>query len=239
MNLLLIRSDELDEGGCATLDGRRARHLLDVLKCQPGQRVKMGVLDGARGQGEVLATMGDRVTLRWIPGEPPPVPDVDLLLAMPRPKVMKRLWAQLAALGVGKIVITAAAKVEKTYFETHWLDPENYRPLLIEGLEQAGDTRLPEVIVRRRFRPLVEDELDALFPETARLVAHPGDGLAEAAPRPGRRTVVAVGPEGGWSEFELRLLRERGFQPIGLGPRTLRTDTACVALLAVVQRGLR
>jgi RsmE family RNA methyltransferase len=51
---------------------------------------------------------------------------------------------------------------------------------------------------------------------------------------PDARVLLAVGPEGGWNEFELRLLEAHGFQPIGMGPRTLRTDTACLALLALV-----
>jgi RsmE family RNA methyltransferase len=165
---------------------------------------------------------------------------VDLLLALPRPKVMRRLWPQLAALGVGRIVLTNAARVERNYFDTHVLDPAFYRPLLIEGLQQAQDTHLPRVSIHRRFRPLVEDELDSLCPPGARLVAHPsGDAppVAGAWPRGAARVLLAVGPEGGWDDFELRLLGDRGFRPVSLGARTLRTDTACVALLAALRAG--
>ena len=45
--------------------------------------------------------------------------------------------------------------------------------------------------------------------------------------------LLAIGPEGGWNAFELGLLAAHGFQPAGMGPRTLRTDTACIALLAI------
>ena len=133
----------------------------------------MGLLDGPRGVGRVVAA-GDSVELECtFEPDPPPIPDVDLLLALPRPKVMRRLWAQLAALGVGHIVLTNAARVERNYFDTHVLDPDFYRPLLLEGLQQAQDTRLPRVSIYRRFRPLVEDELDALSSAGTRLVAHP------------------------------------------------------------------
>ena len=77
---------------------------------------------------------------------------------------MRRLWAQIAALGVGQIILTNAEKVERHYFDTHILTPETYRPLLIEGLQQARDTRLPAVSIHRKFRILIEDELDHLFP---------------------------------------------------------------------------
>ena len=59
-----------------------------------------------------------------------------------------RIWAQVAAIGVGQIILTNAERVERNYFDTHWLAPESYRPLLIEGLQQARDTRLPAVSIQ-------------------------------------------------------------------------------------------
>jgi RsmE family RNA methyltransferase len=166
----------------------------------------------------------------------PQRPRVDLLLALPRPKVMRRLWAQVAALGVGRIMLTNAERVERNYFDTHVLSPDCYRPLLIEGLQQARDTRLPIVSIHRQLKILVEDELDALFGEGARIVADPRSRtpLSDVARRHRHeRLLLAVGPEGGWNAFELSLLRAHGFEAAGMGPRTLRTDTACVALLSL------
>jgi RsmE family RNA methyltransferase len=168
--------------------------------------------------------------------DPPERPAVDLLLALPRPKVMRRLWAQLAALGVGRIILTNAERVERNYFDTHVLGVDCYRPLLIEGLQQARDTRLPAVSVHRRLKVLVEDELDHLVGDAARVVADPGAraSIGTVAPRQtGGRLLLAIGPEGGWSRFETALLASHGFRATGMGPRTLRTDTACVALLAL------
>ncbi|HET9267793.1 MAG TPA: RsmE family RNA methyltransferase, partial [Vicinamibacterales bacterium] len=224
--------------GRATLEGAHARHALDVLRVAPGQDIRVGVIDGAIGTGRVTRVETDRVELHCTLGEVPPEPDVDLLLALPRPKVMRRLWAQLAALGVGRIIVTNAARVERNYFDTHVLDPGFYRPLLIEGLQQAQDTRLPRVSVHRRFRPLVEDDLDELSSADLRLVAHPSTtatAIGGAWPPAAARVLLAVGPEGGWDDFELRLLSERGFRLVSLGSRTLRADTACVALLAALR----
>ena len=230
MNLILIEPHEL-AGDIVTLRDGRAAHALQVLNVAPGDTLRVGLVDGPFGAGTVVEVANDVVALRCLfQDAPPPRPRVDLLLALPRPKVLRRLWAQLAALGVGRIILTNAERVERHYFDTHIVTEACYRPLLVEGLQQARDTRLPHVSIHRRFRVLVEDELDALSDAGERLVAHPG--VATPAYVPGARVLLAVGPEGGWNEFELQLLESRGFARVGLGPRTLRTDTACIALIA-------
>jgi 16S rRNA (uracil1498-N3)-methyltransferase len=243
MNLILCEPDEIGADGIVTLTGPRAAHLRDVLGVGPGDRVRLGVVDGAKGQGEVLSLEDGRATLRAeLEGQAPPVPGIDLLLAVPRPKVLRRLWAQIAALGVGRILLTNAWRVERPYFDAHVLEPSTYRPLLLEGLQQAGDTRLPRVSIHRQFRILVEDELGPPPGDELRLVAHPGsDGclLTMAAEAGQGRVLLAIGPEGGWNAFELDLLTRHGFATVGLGPRTLRTDTACVALLAILHEARR
>src|SRR5262245_23792632 len=265
MNLILLEARELAPDGLVRLTGVRARHIISVLKAAPGDDLRVGVVDGAAGSGRVTSVEDDAVGLECVlDPAPPPVPPVDLLLALPRPKVMRRLWPQLAALGVGRIIITNAERVERDYFDTHVLSPETYRPLLVEGLQQARDTRLPLVSINRRFRPLVEDELDGLSDAVLRLAAQPGLDHSIAAavgpPRPpgsdldflidGRqenrdltpgagRVLLAVGPEGGWNDFEFGLLERQGFRGVSLGGRTLRSDTATVALLALAHEALR
>jgi RsmE family RNA methyltransferase len=237
VNLVLLDSSEVADDGVVRLHDERAAHLRAVLKVAPGHEVRVGILDGARGIGTVTSIAEHSVELRCaFEAMIPSRPAVDLLLALPRPKVMRRLWAQLAALGVGQIIVTNAARVERDFFDTHVLTPECYRPLLIEGLQQARDTRMPAVSIHRRFKLLVEDQLDMLFPAGQRVVAHPGCSTSMAdACRNHRdeRLLLAVGPEGGWNDFELRLLAAHGFQSVGLGPRTLRSDTACIALLTL------
>jgi RsmE family RNA methyltransferase len=239
VNLILLEAAALRDGHAA-LEGAQARHALEVLRVAPGQQVRIGIVDGPIGTGRVTRIEDGRVELHCDLGDVPDAPDVDLLLALPRPKVMRRLWAQLAALGVGRIILTNAARVERNYFDTHVLDEACYRPLLLEGLQQGQDTRLPRVSIHRRFRPLVEDELDALASADLRLVAHPtaeARAIAGAWSAGASRVLLAVGPEGGWDDFELRLLHDRGFRLVSLGTRTLRADTACLALLAALRGG--
>lgn len=237
MNLLLLEPGELLPDGTARLDGRRLLHAREVLRAQAGDTLRVGVLGGGVGAAEVLRLDGEALQLRLGPlGPPPPRPGIDLLLALPRPKALKRLLPAVAQLGVDRLVLLNAARVEKSYFASPALEPAAMRALLAQGLEQARDTVLPEVLVRDRFRPFVEDELDALFPAPARrLLAHPGAARGLAPGAPGGRALVAVGPEGGWVPFEVELLAARGFAAFTLGERVLRTETLVPYLLGALR----
>ena len=170
----------------------------------------------------------------------PKRPRVDLILALPRPKVLGRMWSVLAALGVGHLAMTNAWRVERNYFDTHQLNERTYQPRLIEGLQQAGDTRLPTVSVHKRLVPLLEEGL-APFGDAVRLIAHPGAGARMRGALAGvgdRRVLLAIGPEGGWIDRELALFDRCGFARVGLGPRVLRTDVAATALLTLAHDAL-
>lgn len=242
MNLVLLEPHEIDASGDATLSDARAAHLLDVLSAAPGRSIRIGLVDGPCGTGTVTATSRRAVTIRCVfEQDRPPRPPVDLLLALPRPKVMRRLWPQLAAIGVGRVLLTNADRVERNYFDTHILNVDEYRPLLIEGLQQARDTRVPVVSIHRQLKILVEDHLDALCPDGTRLLADPsGSTPLDSAVREGAatRVLVAIGPEGGWNDFERALFGAHGFRSVGMGPRTLRSDTACIALLTLAHHAI-
>jgi 16S rRNA (uracil1498-N3)-methyltransferase len=222
--------------------GAQAKHLTDVLKVSPGQPVRIGIIDGPLGTATVAQINPGEVVLDAVfDADVPERPRVDLLLAVPRPKVLRRLWAQVAALGVGQVMLTNAGKVERDYFDSHVMRDEGFRPLLIEGLQQARDTRVPMVSIHKQFKVLVEDELDHLFPSGRRVVAHPGSAQSFREALHGSsddRVLVAIGPEGGWNDYELALLERHGFVRAGLSSRTLTTTTACIAALSVVHDAL-
>ncbi len=242
MNRILITADEIESDGLVNLRGHRATHLRQVLNAQPGRSVRVGILDGPKGTADVLRSEDDCVTLscRW-EQKIPPRPCIDILMAMPRPKVMKRLWSPLAMLGVDRIMLVRAWKVEKSYFHTHVLNPEFYHQLLINGLEQAGDTLLPRVSIHARLRPFLEDEFATICPSGLRLAADPrGDCRLRDIPPPpaGTKVTLAIGPEGGWTAQELEWLQELGFTVFSAGQRTLRSDIACIGLLMLVNEYL-
>lgn len=238
MNRILFEPDEIDGAGVARVRDARAAHIINVLHGTVGQTLKTGEVNGLLGTGEITAIAADgTVAVKVRHTDAPLAPWVDLILAPPRPRVMKRLLPQLATLGVGRLILVGAQKVEKDFWGATLLKEAIYRPLLIDGLMQgAVASRVPEILVRRNFRTFVQDELDALVGASAhRIVAHPyADGGARAAepPRADGPLVLAVGPEGGWTDGEVALLEAKGFVRRSLGPRILRTDTATVALLA-------
>ncbi len=231
MNRVLFAADELAADGRVLLAGRRADHIRRVLRAREGDLLRVGQIDGPIGSGRVEAVTAGDVRLAVTLDGAAPEPWIDLLLALPRPKVLKRLWPQLAAMGVGRVILVNAARVERCYFGTRWVAPESYAPLLLEGLEQAGTTRVTEVWLRRRFKPFVEDELEAHYGAALKLLAQPGAPTPPPVWPAAARPLLAIGPEGGWTDYELEQLTVRGFTRCALGNRTLRTDTACLALL--------
>lgn len=232
MNLLLLHPEDFVRDDEVRLHGRREQHAREVLRVQVGEALKVGRLGGNVGHGEVLEAKPGELRLKVVLSSPPPPrPRVDLVLAIPRPKQLKRVIPAVASLGVDRLVLVNAARVEKSYFDSKVLEPEFLSSLIEQGLEQARDTSPPEILVRERFRPFVEDELDGLFPGSDRLAPHPAAERPLGPAGPGRRTLLAVGPEGGWVPFELELLAARGFTPVSLGPRILRTETVVPLLL--------
>ena len=242
MNLLLLRPEDLVSSDLARLEGRRLQHAREVLRAAEGDTLRVGLLRGQVGTGEVVRLDREVLELRISLTEPPPPrAHVELLLAIPRPKALKKVLPSVASLGVDRVFLVNAARVEKSYFDSKVLAEEFLDGLLTLGLEQARDTVPPEVVVRERFRPFVEDELDGLLREggvTHRLLAHPVaetsvHGLPSLAR--GERIALAIGPEGGWVPFEVDLLRQFGFHPFSIGPRILRVETAVPTLLAHVE----
>ncbi|MGN0854588.1 MAG: RsmE family RNA methyltransferase [Kiritimatiellia bacterium] len=246
MNRILFEPSEIEDG-IATFGGMRAVHVRDVLHGEVGQIIRTGVVDGPIGTSEIVSirsTAGAAagcdtvIKARVTHAQESLAPWVDVILAPPRPRVMKRLLPQLATLGVGTIVLVGAQKVEKDFWGATLLKPENYRPLLLEGLMQGGTSIVPRIELRRGFRAFLRDELDVMFPGTNRVVAHPygrtaGDDLAPRSRHdPRARLLLAIGPEGGWTDEEVARLEAQGFRRYSLGRRILRTDTATIALLA-------
>ena len=242
MNRILFEKDEIVDG-LATFGGERAEHVMNVLHGEVGQTLKTGEIGGLIGTSEILSieqseqSNNYELSVRCTHDQKSIAPWVDLILAPPRPRVMKRLLPQLAALGVGRIFLVGAKKVEKDFWGATLLKEENYRPLLVDGLMQAGTSILPQLETRRNFRKFVKEEVDGLWPSAMRIVAHPYGTQPRAIGSCRQLPVLlAVGPEGGWTDEEVALLEEHGFSRYSLGARILKTDTATVVLLGQLMK---
>lgn len=236
MNLILIDQHEINEQS-VSLSGRRAKHVRKVLRSQCGDTVRIGIINGPTGSGLIREIEHDRILLDITAATPPPPKSpTGLILALPRPIMLKRVLAQAASMGVAKIFLINAGRVEKSFFKASIMTEENLRQRLILGLEQAMDTVLPEISVHTRFRPFVEDLLPVISRDCqARMIAHPGNSKnmnQTILSTPAAPALIAIGPEGGWSNFEVELFKGQGFQNFTLGSRILRVDTAVPAILA-------
>lgn len=237
MNRILVEPSEVC-GGRVVLRDARAAHVREVLRAEPGKVLRAGVIDGCLAEGRVEEATPDRVVLAWRELGVPVRPALDVVLAMPRPKVLRRLLPQLAAIGVDCLYVCGARRVERFYFDSHVLEPARLRALLVEGCVQCGVPAVPRVTVHRRFGEAVE-EAASTCGEADRVVLHPRSErrLVEVLGG-GGRAVLAVGPEGGWIPSELEVWRQRGFVAYDLGGRIYRSDTACVVAAGLMaQRG--
>ena len=236
MNIILAAEEEID-GDRIVLTGERADHIVKVLRSQVGDTIRFGVLDGAMGKGVIhsIKATHPRAVIVHVKLDQPlrPVPRLDLVVAMSRPIMMRRILSQATALGIGTFHIIHANRVEKSFWGATVLDQENYREHLVIGLEQAVDTRLPEVLFHRRFKPFIEDYIPGIVGGYSHLLlAHPGGAstLDEALVGERGRILMAVGPEGGWIDYEVEMFRSAGFAVCPMGERILKVDTAVVAL---------
>jgi RsmE family RNA methyltransferase len=229
MNLILLFDEDFVEPSRVRLAERRLRHVLDVHRAAVGQELTVGVAGGRVGRGRVTALSAEALEMEVTLDRDPPAPlPLTLVLALPRPKVLNRVVAGVASLGVKRIYLINAWRVEKSYWKSPRLD--HLHDQLILGLEQAKDTMLPAVELRRFFRPFVEDELPSIARDTRALVAHPG--ASAECPRDVRAAVtLAIGPEGGFIAEEVASLERVGFEAVSLGPRVLRVETAVAAIL--------
>lgn len=232
LNLILLFPDDFTDSGRVLLQGRRLKHVLEVHKAAAGDRLCVGLLNGRVGTGTV--TRIDRSSLEMnilLERQPPPPLPVTLILALPRPKVLKRILKSTTAMGVKKIMLLNAYRVEKSYWSSPMLAAENLMHEMTLGLEQSRDTGMPEVTLRPRFKPFVEDELPGIARHTLALAAHPAasDSCPRAVDRP---VTLAVGPEGGFIPYEIQKLAEAGFSLVNLGERILAVETAVPSLLS-------
>ncbi|MCI5143293.1 MAG: 16S rRNA (uracil(1498)-N(3))-methyltransferase, partial [Candidatus Electrothrix sp. ATG1] len=198
MNLLLFEASELDADQLSLTD-HRAKHIRSVLKLKIGDTLRVGMLNSKMGQARVVQMDSSVVKLEVVlDREPPPRPELELILALPRPIMLQRILKQATVLGVRRFHLIRSAKVEKSFFQTPVLEPEKIKGFLVEGLAQAVDTRLPEVLVHHRFKPFVQDVVPTLTGHG--LLAHPDIGATLPEVFPGRakqeKILLAIGPEG-------------------------------------------
>jgi len=238
MNIILAESDEITNQFIHLTD-HRAEHVVKVLHSEVGDVVRVGIVNGGKGKGKILAirkkypfSVDLCVEISEVQNV---IPSLDLILALPRPIMLKRILSQVTALGVEKIHLIHANRVEKSFWEASIVAEKGFKPFLIHGLEQAVETRLPKIYLHRKFRPFIEDYYPGIRDSYLyHLLGNPGGqtGLQQVIVGKPGRAVFAIGPEGGWVDYEVQKFREQGFVDCSIGGRILKVDTAVIALHA-------
>lgn len=232
MNLLLLHPNEVHSNARVHFTGERLSHLQKFRDLAIGSRLKAGLINGKIGNATVveLSNGSAELAIALDTSPPPPLP-LTLIIALPRPKMIKRILQTIATMGVKQLIFINSYRVEKSYWQTPLLRQENIREQLILGLEQGIDTTLPNVRLVKRFKPFVEDELADMCNGKRALVAHPAAQSTCPAPN-NQETVLVIGPEGGFIDYEIDKLNATGCHSVQLGSRILRVETAVPVLLA-------
>tara|TARA_R110002096_G_scaffold436038_2_gene665835 strand:- start:103665 stop:104381 length:717 start_codon:yes stop_codon:yes gene_type:complete len=231
VNLLLLQTAEVS---CKPLvvNGRRAAHVHRVLKAQPGDRIKLGVVRQSIGSAQVVSSSDEQLVLEDVQLEPAGEPPMlRLVIALPRPKALRRLLQTVASFQVAHIDIVNAWRVQKSYWDSPSVQPEALETELLLGCEQGRHVWLPTVSCHRLFMPFITSFSDgpAAGP---RLVAHPGSSKWLRDVDTSGSATIAIGPEGGWIAKELETLEQYNFQSVSISKAILRTEIALAAILA-------
>lgn len=225
MNIVLLDPRQTEYEVWSITSARQLEHLQRHLELKVGDTLKVGIFNGKRYLTEVVDVTETVVRLRPLHEEAVPAKlPVTLIVAMPRPKVLRRLIMDAVTMGVEKIILLHSYRVDKSYWQTPFLQQLDHYVSL--GLEQAGDTAAPNIEIYKRFKPFVEDILpNMISADCPAYVAHPyGESKMPAAIQ--HPCTVLIGPEGGFIPYEVELLVKNGCQAVSLGNRILRTETA-------------
>jgi 16S rRNA (uracil1498-N3)-methyltransferase len=225
----------LEPGAPVSLTGSAANHVTRVLRLRVGAELTLFNGQGGEYAARIAAAKGGAVTVlvaehRAIERESPLV--LTLAQGVSRGERMDLVVQKATELGVSRLVpvVTERSVVRLTDRQanqklSHW------RAIAIGACEQCGRNRLPEIATPVALADYVKQGNGAtrllLSPVSATCLTH--------APRPGGAITVLVGPEGGLTEHEQAAAVAGGFTPVRLGPRVLRTETAAIVTVALLQ----
>ena len=260
MNLLILEGDE--SGTIIGRNDRRYEHVKKVLKKHTGDEVEAGLATdspfgpapGSIGIAHIdsLEEGGMKLVYRPV-READPLPPLRLILGFPRPIQANRIFKDLTSLGLAELILTGTELGEKSYLESDFFRARDYRRPLLEGAEQAANPRIARVSQHWSLGQCLDSldsaNADSMGPyepswdEGRHIVLHPDSSarpLSIALARPEESAIpimhpvtMAIGSERGWTERELEMLRDHGFELCSLGSRILKTETACAAAIAL------
>ncbi len=206
---------------------------MEIHKAEPGKKLIVGLINEKMGTGEVVNIDDESVRMKvCLDMEPPKPSNIEIVMAMPRPKVFKRIIQDLTTMGVKNIYIIKTWKVEKSFWNSPKLSEKSLKEAIVLGLEQGKDTIMPNIKIFKRFRPFLEDEIPGIIIGKKTIIAHPvSDNSDIKIDDKEQPIVLAIGPEGGFIDYEVEMFKRYGFECISLGDRILRVETVLPFLI--------
>ena len=239
MNIIILTENDRIENQKFRIEDERFVHIKTILKAHINDVLEIGILNGPLGKARIESITDSGIILETV--ELNYVEDVeiniDLICALPRPQTLKKVLSLCGTMGVNNLFFIRSEKVEKSYFHSPLLNQDNYIKFLIEGLSQGKRTRLPSVYFYKRFKKFFEEKFhknsnrDNLFIAEQKADHFLNKNIISRA----NNITVSIGPEGGWNDFEIEFMKERGFKPIKLSNSTLRVENAVNALLSQIE----
>ncbi|MFA5852019.1 MAG: RsmE family RNA methyltransferase [Spirochaetales bacterium] len=238
MNIVFLKESEI--GALIAPNDRRREHIARILKKKTGDFIAAGCSDGTLGQARIESLSQDGLVLSYQPSsQAPSLRPIRLLMGFPRPIQAGRILKDLTSLGIAELWFALSDLGEKSYAESTFFRNKEFENHLIEGAEQAGNPRLPEILsfwtMDRACDALDARELKA-GAASPRFMFHPDPSLPRIVDLRDfdPPVTLAIGSERGWTKRELDLMDAHGFKACFLGDRILKTETAALAAVSIV-----
>ena len=246
MNICLFAKEEIDSNslGSLSLKDERAKHILKILHKGVGDDFSAGIIGGMAGKAVISDISDSAISFEFKAlSDGKELYPLDLIIGFPRPIQLKRLFRDVASLGVRSVHLTGTELGEKSYLQSNVIKDGSAYNMLLDGSVQAASTHVPELFVHNCLKDCLDsmsDEsikiaLDNINPKTSLLKFLSDQTFTKhAVPFEKQPVAAAIGSERGWSERERRMLEEAGYIRLGMGKRILRTETASTVATSLI-----
>ena len=228
MNIFLVRNQELISLNTAVVSLERLEEALNIKQLKVGHEIEMGLEESGLGRAKITAINGLTAKLNFtIHSRAAPQRDIHVMMAIPRPQMLKRVFETTATLGIRKLVLLLSDNSQKSYAQSKRVSHEFAVKCYERGMQQGTLTSWPEFEIYPNLDGFL-CEKDRFSMYSQKLVAEPRANckLLDFREMVGNGIVLlGIGPEAGWSEREMNLLGKQGFNSFSLGSHIMRVET--------------
>lgn len=242
MNIVLFDKTEITSP--LSLNDNRAKHITQILHKKEGEFFDAGIIGEKAGKAKITKIDETQISFDFIEEtDGKPLYPLSMIIGFPRPIQLKRLFRDMAGLGIESIYLTGTELGEKSYMQSNIVEKGTAYNLLKEGSVQAKSTHIPELILHTNLTDCVENILKTYYSKKVIFIALDNvqskisltdflnnieDNLSEY------KIFAAIGSERGWTDKEREFLVQKGFTLCSMGTRVLRTETASTVAASII-----